>query len=201
MMHRTRGVTIVELLVAATVMILIMTLVIAIFGSTTRAYTVTATATESQAVIEATKQLLSYDLSLAGYRGTAFEHYTANAFTGSTVAIEKAATTSESDRIALRYFEDRYGAGGAVETVVAYTHSGDSLLRSVNGGVAQVVTGGVGSLSASFILRDPADDLSPSNPAIGVVIRIAPMNRPELVHVIAFRNTQDASLTTVLAAK
>jgi hypothetical protein len=136
----------------------------------------------------------SSDLGLAGYRGTSFDHFADNTFSGPTVAITLPTPPAASDAITVRYFEDRYGADGDEETVVAYTHSGDSLLRSVNGGTAQVVTRGIGRLSAEFILLDPDAPLGTTNPAIGIELTISPVGQPDVVQAIAFKNAQTAAL-------
>jgi type II secretory pathway component PulJ len=197
MMQRTHGFTVVELLVAAVIMVAILGVVSALFSSSTRAYAVTATANERLALAEATKQMLGYDLGLAGYRGTSFTQFAANTFSEPTVAIVNAATSEGSDAITVRYFEDRYGAAGNAQTVVAYTHSGDSLLRKVNDTDAQVVARGIERLSAKFILLDPDPEasLGTTNPAIGITLTISFVGQPDVVvQTIAFKNTQTAAL-------
>jgi prepilin-type N-terminal cleavage/methylation domain-containing protein len=191
----SRGFTLVELLIGMGIMVVVLSLVGAIFGSTASAYTVTAVAHEQHALSEATKQMLTYDLALAGYRGTSFDAYATNAFTGPTIAIVKGTSSTSSDTVAVRYFEDRYGSTGATETIARYTQHGGALLRSVDGGADQVVAEGIDRLTAAFILLDPTAAMSTSNPAIGATLRLERPGRAPDIHAVTFANAQNASLT------
>lgn len=103
------GFTIVELLIAAAIFTLVLGALTSLFVNTNRAYQVNERVTERQQDAEAAFQLLTYEISLAGYRGSCRDDYENNAFSGDgrTLIVNK----GTSDMITVRYFEDRSFAG------------------------------------------------------------------------------------------
>lgn len=109
---RQAGFTLVELLVAGTLMVVILSALGSLFVSTNRAYRVNDAVSEQQQSADAAAQLLSYEIGLAGYRGS--EYSTTSllpSFSGSTFTITKGATPETSDKIAVQYYEDRFTKG------------------------------------------------------------------------------------------
>jgi len=98
------GFTLVELLVAAAIMALILSALGGLFVSTSRAYRANDEVSERQQSADAAAQLLSYEVGLAGYRGSTKSDVETREFKGSTLTITKGA----SDKLIVRHFEDRY---------------------------------------------------------------------------------------------
>jgi type II secretory pathway pseudopilin PulG len=104
---RQGGFTFVELLVAGTIMILLLSALGSLFVNTSRAYRVNDEVSERQQSADAAAQLLSYEIGLAGYRGSDQAAIT-RTFAGSTFSITKGASATASDTIVVRYYEDRF---------------------------------------------------------------------------------------------
>jgi prepilin-type N-terminal cleavage/methylation domain-containing protein len=110
------GFTLVELLVASTIMVLILSSLGSLFVSTNRAYRKNDEVSEQQQSIDTAVQLLSYDIGLAGYKGSTSasssrKFKTLALVDTSTLTIIKGASATDSDRIVVRYFEDRFADG------------------------------------------------------------------------------------------
>ena len=111
------GFTIIELLIAALVMSVILLAATGLLVQSNQAYRVNELASERQQEIEAAVKILSYDLALAGYRGTTPAAYGANVFTDATVEVDKGgATATGSDKLIVRYFEDTGRLFGGQDT-------------------------------------------------------------------------------------
>ena len=98
------GFTVLELLIASVIMIILLTALTGVFVSSSRAYRVTEEISNRQQEIEAAVKVLSYDLQLAGYRGTTPTEV-GRLFGAPTLVVEKNDSTT-SDRLIVRYFED-----------------------------------------------------------------------------------------------
>lgn len=115
MKQRTRqlGFTLIELLVASVIMVVILSALGSLFVSTSRAYRVNDKASTLQQSADAAGQLLSYEIGLAGYKGStnaaaSRQFKTLGLVDTSTLTIIKGASAIASDRITVRYFEDRF---------------------------------------------------------------------------------------------
>ena len=115
---RTRvGFTVIELLIAALVMSVILLATTGLLVQSNQAYRVNELASERQQEIEAAVKILSYDLALAGYRGTTSAAFGENVFTDATVEVEKGgAAAAGSDKLIVRYFEDTDRLFGGQDT-------------------------------------------------------------------------------------
>ena len=102
-----QGFTLLEFLIAATISTVLLVAIAGLLSTSSRATGAHEAATERQQEIEAAVKILSYDLSLAGYRGTRPEQFAVNSFTEPTLEIWKSgATVARNDRLIVRYFED-----------------------------------------------------------------------------------------------
>lgn len=102
------GFTIVELLVAGTIMVLILSALGSLFTSTNKAYRTNDELSEQQQSMDAAGQLLEYEIGLAGYRGSD-NTFSSNTFTGNTLEVVKGGAPETSDKITVQYYEDRFG--------------------------------------------------------------------------------------------
>lgn len=108
------GFTLIELLITAAIVVIAITAVAALLAQTTTAYRVNEESSRRQQEIEAAVQILSYDLGLAGYRGTDLASLTRTFGVSSTVEVRIGeASDDESDLLIVRYFEDDARAYGA----------------------------------------------------------------------------------------
>lgn len=101
----TEGFTLVELLLASAILVLILVALTSYLTTSVRAYETTEDLSDRQQEIEAAVNVLSYDLALAGYRGTTPSQQ-GRTFSGPTLEVVKAADPADSDTLRLRYFED-----------------------------------------------------------------------------------------------
>lgn len=121
-----QGFTLVELLVAATIMALILSALGSLFVSTNRAYRANDEVSERQQSADAAAQLLSYEIGLAGYRGSTPSNVQNSTFaaTERTLSITKGASATTSDAITVRYYEDRFNSS-PVKTMVTFNAAKD----------------------------------------------------------------------------
>lgn len=131
---RSAGFTLVELLVAGMIMLLILGALGNLFITSSRAYRVNSEVSDRQQIAEATTQMLTYEIGLAGYRGSD-QNASAKKFETavlgvlpvpeSTLVITKGASATASDTVTVRYYEDRFVSSTAKRTV-AFTAAKDS---------------------------------------------------------------------------
>src|SRR6056297_3348734 len=86
----THGFTLIELLLASAILVLIVGALSAYLVTSARAYETTEDLSDRQQEIEAAVNVLSYDLALAGYRGTTPSQQS-RTFSGPTLEVVKAA--------------------------------------------------------------------------------------------------------------
>lgn len=114
---RTGGFTVLELVIAMAVLGVILAATTGLLRTSYRANQVNEDASSRQQEIEAAVKILSYDLSLAGYRGTTEGAFSANTFTAPTLeVVRRGASDGINDRIIVRYFEDSERLYGATDT-------------------------------------------------------------------------------------
>lgn len=104
-MRQPKGFYLLELLVAAAIMIIILAALGGLFAATVRANRSNTAASEGQQNAEAAIQLLKGEVGLAGYRGT---DSAANSRTFSSSTLVVTPETSTRDRVTVQFFEDRY---------------------------------------------------------------------------------------------
>jgi len=112
---RTAGFTVIELLIASVILVIVLGALTSYMVSSRQAMGVTEQLSDRQQEVEAAVNVMSYDLALAGYRGTTPDDF-ARTFGNSTLLVEKEVDGGESDRLTIRYFEDSARLYGADDT-------------------------------------------------------------------------------------
>lgn len=172
------GFTLVELLVAGTIMVLILSALGSLFASTTKAYRANDKVSERQQSVDAAGQLLEYEIGLAGYKGStdaAGARKFETAVLGvvpvpeSTLRIEKNSPAIGTDRVTVRYYEDRF-ENTPVKKVVSFEVGEDdrntyNLKIRVDSGNFQPAIQDVKSLKVlKYIKKDGGEVTSVSQP-------------------------------------
>ena len=171
---RRDGFTLVELLVAGTIMLLILGALGNLFISSSRAYRVNNEASDRQQTAEAATQMLTYEIGLAGYRGSDqsanTREFKTTALPGvvsvpeSTLTITKGATATSPDTVTVRYYEDRFISSTAKRTA-AFTAAKDSdnaynLYRAQDGDNKPAILGVKNLKVVKYIKRDGTEATS-----------------------------------------
>lgn len=183
---RQYGFTLVELLVAGTIMVLLLSALGSLFMSTTRAYRANDKVSERQQSVDAAGQLLSYEIGLAGYRGSTDAAGTRKFETSvvgvlpvpeSTLRIEQNTPTVGTDRITVRYYEDRFESA-PIKKVVSFEASKDNrntdnLKIRIDSGDFQPAIQDVKSVKVlKYIKKDGSEVASITQPADLVALRL-----------------------------
>jgi Tfp pilus assembly protein PilW len=175
-MRQRSGITLIELLIAAAIMIIVLTALTNLFVSTTRAYQANERASELQQNMEAAAQLLKYDIALAGYRGT--ENLCVS-LGGAPISVTTG-TGTNPDSITVRYCEDRYSSLTLQEVTFSIsTASGVLNLFRQQGDSNQPIVEGVANLKV-VSYRNGSGTLQTTMPALnnlaGLTIRLTFVN-------------------------
>lgn len=120
-----QGLTVLEVLLAAAVLVILLGALAGVLASVRRSYQVTERTTREQETAELASQILHYDIRLAGYRGIDNEVESRN-FSGPTLVVQE----GDSDSISVRYFEDRFTGGEVTEQAVTFDVTGGHLRRN-----------------------------------------------------------------------
>jgi Tfp pilus assembly protein PilW len=167
---REAGLTLVEMLVAAAILMTILGALGGLLVSTNRAYEANRSVTTGAGQLRSAVQAIAYDVGLAGFCGV-----TSACELGTPLVVE---TVDEGgDRtvtsLTTSYTENRYGAGDTVVTV-AYGVVNGSLMRSENGAAAVAIAGDIEALK--LIGYRSRADLDPvvrfTRPAADVLVGI-----------------------------
>ncbi len=195
MKHRHAGFSLVELLTAGAMLLTLLGALSTLFVSSGKAYRKNIEVSSSLERSEAAAQMLTYDLGLAGYRGTGFSQFETNSFSGATVTIIPGSSISESDQVSLRYFEDRYGNGGSQEMLVTFTVNNQQLLRQLNQEIAATLIEGVHKFKAYFIPKIANTGLSSDNPPIGIQLELWLNDQAKQTITVPFVNQQSQGIS------
>lgn len=141
-MRSSSGITIIELLIASTILVAILGSLGGLYVSSSRAYQTNRSVTAASGQLRSAIQALQYDLSLAGYCGTAGQ---CNVPTALEVQVASEGEVRRVVAIESAYVEDRYSQGGNVRSV-RYQVADNRLTRSENGGPAVAIADGVAGL-------------------------------------------------------
>lgn len=114
-LNRQAGFTLVEMLIAGFVFALILGALTAYFVNATRGNSAMETISNRQQELEAAVNVMTYDVALAGYKGTTPTEV-AREFSNPSLVVTKASGPNDSDRLQVRYFEDSNRLFGADET-------------------------------------------------------------------------------------
>ncbi|HET8986566.1 MAG TPA: prepilin-type N-terminal cleavage/methylation domain-containing protein [Trueperaceae bacterium] len=132
---RERGLTLVEMLIAAAILMTILGALGGLLIGTNRAYEVNRSVTTGAGQLRNAVQAIQYDVGLAGFCGVA-----SACDLGTPLAVVTADKGGDRTVTTLttRYTENRYGAQDAVVTIV-YSIEDGSLMRSENGAAAVAI--------------------------------------------------------------
>lgn len=163
--ERRSGMTIVELLIAATILLIILSVIGASFISSRRAYEANKRVAEGSMQLRAAIEALQYDISLAGY----CPDTGGCTFPNGTLHVDPPAGGPEADLKSIRatYFDERYGSGS--RATVTYELVDGSLIRQLNGEEPVAVANGVSRLvvagyrnkkgpTAATLINRPSDE-------------------------------------------
>lgn len=143
-MNRSReaGLTLVEMLIAAAILMVMLGALGGILVATNRAYETNRAVTHGSGQLRSAVQAMQYDVGLAGFCGV-------TSGCGHETPLSITTVDDGGDRsvvsMASRYTENRYGAGEAAVEVV-YSVADGSLLRSENGASPVEIAQGIAGL-------------------------------------------------------
>lgn len=146
--RRTQGFTLVELLIAAAILVTLLGMLGSIFLGSQRAYRTNEGVSNERQNAQALTELLQYEVGLSGYRcvdsvGSA----TGRVFSGSPLTVVDGAGGTP-DRVTVRYYEDRFTGGACdLKTVTFYVE--DAILWRSAGTAAEPAVNGVVDLQVS----------------------------------------------------
>lgn len=103
--HSQSGFTLLELLIASAVFAVIIGALTAYFSTSTRGMAAMEASSNRQQELEAAVNVMTYDVALAGYKGTTPDDV-ARSFGASSLRVTKGAGPAGSDRLEISYFED-----------------------------------------------------------------------------------------------
>lgn len=156
MMQQRQGLTILELLVAAAVLIVMLALLGQLFIGSRTAYQVIEDRSEERQILQTAVELLKYEVGLAGYRCTDSDAGD-RVFATDPLTVDKGAAGA-SDTVIVTYYEDRFVSGASCDgpRTVTFSISNDAeLVREVSGGDSEpeVVARGVEHLEVTHWLN------------------------------------------------
>lgn len=187
-MRRARaGLTVLELLLAAVVLGVLLTLLAGLLQSTRRAYDANEQLSFEQQAVEAATELLRYELGLAGYRGADAACMTRDF--GGLPALE---LSPGRDQITIRFFEDRFKSEPKLNEVAFKIKSnGKALVRNSNGSYFQEAAQGITGLEVTeFVLHDSSlsAQLPPLDKLAGLTVRLSFASGAQRDIPITFQN-------------
>ena len=213
-MHKHRGFSLVEMLVAGAILGILLTVLTNLFIGSNKASTRVNEVSDQQQQAQAARQVLQYELGLAGYRGTLNDTTVSSpsstrllanrTFTGTnanTISITKRSSGSQADSLTIRYYEDRSYTSNDTPILRAVTFSigSDSghsaLFRSQDSGAALAIIPDVTNLKiAGYLLNDDTKAVTASNNLAGIKLNVTYSNTQQDTILIAFQNSQKLSI-------
>lgn len=136
------GITIIELLIASTILVTILGSLGGLYVSSSRAYQANRSTTASSGQLRSAVQALQYDVSLAGYCGTASQ---CNLPSALELTVSTEGELRRIDSLESSYVEDRYTGSAAAQTI-RYTLRDGRLMRSEGGANAVAIAEGITTL-------------------------------------------------------
>lgn len=168
MRHRaTAGFTLVEMLIAGALLVVLLTVVGFLFGSTSRAYELNRNVTDASGQLRSAVNALRYDLSMAGFTG--IDDEAAERDLSDPVSLTFSGTGDGNGRpigsLSVRYVETRFTQGGGnVEQLVTFRLNGTDLERRVGTGSFRVVASDIEGLELVGYRRASGSKLAADNP-------------------------------------
>jgi prepilin-type N-terminal cleavage/methylation domain-containing protein len=151
-MKQSKGFSLVELLVAMTVLSILMLSAIQIFASSIATHANVESVSRKFQKTEVGKALLDYELRLSGYRGVT-ANYASRTFSESPLQIN-------SNNLKILYYEDRFVTTPTLQTVV-YSITKAGLMRKVGTGKEALALAGVTKLITSNLITDKGVKTAP----------------------------------------
>lgn len=189
------GLGLVEMLVSAAMMGVFLAALSSTFIATRRAYDAQETVSQRQQNVSASVAVLSYELGLAGYRGTSVGSSSTASFSEPTFEIDNGSLT-------VRYFEDRwlavngqyeqYAASGGeqLREVSFYVSADEELMREdLTSDEEETLIENVESLSAHY-LNETGARTSDRSKAKSVSVKLDFSDDTSHVFTVAFSNAQ-----------
>ena len=210
-MKKTFGFSLVELLIAGAIFGIVLTVLTNLFISSSRASERVDELSDQQQEAHATRQVLQYEIDLAGYRGTLNDTtatgssarlLTNRTFASSTVAMIRRSSSSQPDTLTIRYYEDRNynDSDTPVLRTVTFSIGSDqgvsSLFRQQDSGTAVAIIPNVTNLKiADYVLYDDTKAVTASNNLAGLELDITYANQQTDTLLVTFQNAQTVSVT------
>lgn len=148
------GITIVEMLIASTILVVVLGSLGGLYVSSSRAYQTNRAVTASSGQLRSAVQALQYDVSLAGYCGVSADCELADPL---SLEVQSVGDTRIVTSLVSAYVETRYSASAAPVTV-RYTVAKGRLWRSQDGSDPVAIAAGVSSLELLGYLDRSASD-------------------------------------------
>lgn len=141
-LRSARGITIIEMLIASTILVLILGSLGGLYVSSSRAYEANRSVTATSGQLRSAVQALQYDVSLAGYCGTSAQCSVADPL---SLDVQPAGEARLITALETAYVETRYTTSAAVQRV-RYEVVNGRLMRSESGSAAVAIADGITSL-------------------------------------------------------
>lgn len=152
------GFTLLEMLIAAAILLLVLAAIGGLLVSSLRGYGTSERITDRQQDVESAVAVMSYDLGLAGFRGTAATDFASQDFGADpTLEIAKGAGDEDPDTLTIRYFEDASRRYGATDPCTSYCEVRYEVGSDANGVSVLYRVEGDGSGERRGILQDLAN--------------------------------------------
>jgi Tfp pilus assembly protein PilW len=223
-MKKTLGFSLVELLIAGAILGIVLTVLTNLFVSSRRASEHVDEVSDQQQEAHATRQVLQYEIGLAGYRGilntgsgsTLLANRTFGAsstikcpttVTVCTISMTHRTSSAQPDTLTVRYYEDRNynGSETPVLRTVTYSIGSDagvsSLFRQQDLGTAVAIIPNITNLK---IAECKYPDSEPNhiiactnnrNDLVGLELNITYANQQTDTLLVTFQNAQTVSVT------
>lgn len=158
-MNKKPGFSIIELLLAAAIFGVLMSILASMFNGANRSHRAIENVANRMQLADVASQLLSYEIGLAGYRGVNQATVAANDFGGTNTSrlIITKGPSEGSDTITTRYYEDRFVSSTVLRTVtysVGTVGGISSLLRQDGTGTYPAVYGVSKFQVKTYVARD-----------------------------------------------
>jgi prepilin-type N-terminal cleavage/methylation domain-containing protein len=208
-MKRTSGFSLVEMLIAGAILGIILTVLTNLFVSSRKASDVVDERSDQQQQALAARQVLQYELSLAGYRGTMntglgsdstlLENRTFGS--NNTVSMTRHSSSAQPDSLTVRYYEDRNYNGSETPVLQTVTYSiGDdngvsSLFRQQDSGAAIAIIPDVTNLKIECNRLDEEQNCNDLNEIVSLDVTLTYANQQQDTIQIGFQNAQKFGVT------
>lgn len=154
-MRSSKGITLIELLIAGAILLVLIGSLGSLLVSSSRAYEANRAVSSASGQLRSAVQAIQYDVALAGFCGVQAECEIVDAL---SVTFSEVDGRRVIDSIEVAYTENRYVAAEAVQRV-RYQVDGASLVRSVGGATPVAIADGI--LGIDLLGYRSAADTSP----------------------------------------